>query len=152
MSELRDLYQEMILDHCKRPRNFGLLEAANRRANGHNPLCGDKVTIALVIENGRVIDARFQGVGCAISIAAASLMIEAIKGKTEQDVREIFRKFHTGLTTADDAAGAATLADLDKLAVFGGVREYPVRVKCATLPWHTLIAALDRSEQPAKTE
>ncbi len=152
MSELRDLYQEMILDHGKRPRNFGALDAANRRANGHNPLCGDKVTVALALDNGRVVDARFEGVGCAISVAAASLMTEAVKGKTEAEVRAMFQKFHTGLTVADAAAGAAALAKLDKLAIFSGVREFPVRVKCATLPWHTLIAALDRAEQPTKTE
>lgn len=152
MSELRDLYQEVILDHGKRPRNFGPLPAANRHADGYNPLCGDKVTLNLVIENGRVTDVKFVGVGCAISMASTSLMTEAIKGKTEAELREMFGKFHAGLTASDDAAGAAALADLDKLAVFGGVREYPARVKCATLPWHTLIAALDRAAQPAKTE
>lgn len=152
MSELRDLYQEVILDHGKRPRNFGPLPAANRHANGYNPLCGDKVTLNLVIENGRVTDVKFVGVGCAISMASASLMTEAIKGKTEAELREMFGKFHAGLTAPDDAAGGAALADLDKLAVFGGVREFPARVKCATLPWHTLIAALDRAAQPAKSE
>ena len=152
MSELRDLYQEVILDHGKRPRNFGPLPAANRHADGYNPLCGDKVTVTLVIEDGRVTDVKFVGVGCAISMASASLMTEAIKGKTEAELREMFQKFHTGLTSQDDAAGASALADLDKLAVFGGVREFPARVKCATLPWHTLVAALDRAAQPAKTE
>jgi nitrogen fixation protein NifU and related proteins len=152
MSELRDLYQEMILDHGKRPRNFGPLPEANRQANGHNPLCGDKVTVMVALKEGRVVDAHFQGVGCAISTAAASLMTEAVKGKTEAEIRELFQKFHEGLTAKDDAAGAAALADLDKLAIFGGVREFPVRVKCATLPWHTLIAALDRAAAPAKTE
>ena len=152
MNELRDLYQEVILDHGKRPRNFGPLPAANRHADGYNPLCGDKVTLNLVVENGRVTDVKFVGVGCAISMASASLMTEAIKGKTEAELREMFGKFHAGLTAPDEAAGAAALADLDKLAVFGGVREFPVRVKCATLPWHTLIAALDRAAQPAKTE
>lgn len=152
MSELRDLYQEVILDHGKRPRNFGPLATANRRADGHNPLCGDKVTVALVFENGRVVDVRFTGVGCAISMASASLMTDAVKGKTEAELRDMFKQFHAGLTTADDAEAAAALAGLDKLAVFGGVREFPVRVKCATLPWHTLIAALDGASQPAKTE
>ena len=152
MSELRDLYQEVILDHGKRPRNFGPLPAANRHADGYNPLCGDKVTVTLVIEDGRVTDVKFTGVGCAISMASASLMTEAIKGKTEAELREMFQKFHAGLTVQDDAAGAAALADLDKLAVFGGVREFPARVKCATLAWHTLVAALDRAPQPAKTE
>ncbi|HTP82214.1 MAG TPA: SUF system NifU family Fe-S cluster assembly protein [Alphaproteobacteria bacterium] len=152
MSELRDLYQEMILDHGKRPRNFGPLPAANRHADGHNPLCGDKVTVAVLLQDGKVADVRFTGAGCAISMASASLMTDAIKGRTEAELREMFRKFHTGLTAADDAQAASLLADLDKLAVFSGVREYPVRVKCATLPWHTLIAALDRAAQPAKTE
>src|SRR5581483_1883721 len=135
--------QEMILDHGKRPRNFGPLPTANREAKGHNPLCGDKLTLLLLIENGRIADVKFEGAGCAISMASASLMSEAIKGKTEADVKEMFAKFHVGLTAANDAEGDAALADLDKLAVFGGVREYPVRVKCATLPWHTLIAALE---------
>lgn len=152
MSELRDLYQEVILDHGKRPRNFGPLPAANRHADGHNPLCGDKVTVALVFENGKVVDVRFTGVGCAISMASASLMTEAVKGKTEAELRKMFARFHAGLTTADDTEAAAALAELDKLAVFGGVRAFPVRVKCATLPWHTLIAALDRASGPAKTE
>jgi len=152
VSELRDLYQEMILDHGKRPRNFGPLPAANRHADGHNPLCGDKVTVAVLLQDGKVADVRFTGAGCAISMASASLMTDAIKGRTEAELREMFRKFHTGLTAADDAQAASLLADLDKLAVFSGVREYPVRVKCATLPWHTLIAALDRAAQPAKTE
>jgi nitrogen fixation NifU-like protein len=152
VSELRDLYQEVILDHGKRPRNFGPIETASHRANGDNPLCGDKVTVFLAVENGRIIDVRFQGHGCAISIASASLMTEAIKGKTEADVRAMFEQFHAGLTATDEAAAAGALAGLDKLAVFGGVREFPVRVKCATLPWHTLIAALDHVQQPVKTE
>ena len=152
MSELRDLYQEMILDHGKRPRNFGPLGAANREAKGHNPLCGDKLTVMLLIENGRIADVRFEGAGCAISMASASLMSEAIKGKSEADVRAMFEKFHVGLTAAEETTGNAALADLDKLAVFSGVREYPIRVKCATLPWHTLIAALERAPQPVKTE
>jgi nitrogen fixation NifU-like protein len=149
---MRDLYQEVILDHGKRPRNFGALESASRRADGHNPLCGDKLTIFLVIENDRITDVRFMGAGCAISMASASLMTEAIKGKTEAEARSMFEKFHIGLTTKDDAAATTALAGLDKLAVFGGVREYPVRVKCATLAWHTLLAALDHAEQPVKTE
>ena len=152
MSELRDLYQEVILDHVKRPRNSGALAGASHRADGDNPLCGDKVTIFLSVENGRITDVRFQGRGCAISLASASLMTEAIKGKTEVEVRAMFERFHTGLTAKDEEAAASALADLDKLAVFGGVREFPVRVKCATLPWHTLVAALDHATQPVKTE
>lgn len=152
MSELRDLYQEVILDHVKRPRNFGSTIAASHRADGHNPLCGDKVTIFLKVEDDRITDIRFQGSGCAISIAAASLMTDAIKGKTEHEVRAMFERFHTGLTAKDDTAARIAFADLDKLSVFSGVREFPVRVKCATLPWHTLVAALDHVEQPVKTE
>jgi nitrogen fixation protein NifU and related proteins len=152
MSELRDLYQEVILDHCKWPRNFGSIATASHRADGHNPLCGDKLTVFLTIDEGRVTDARFHGFGCAISVASASLMTEAVKGKTEVEVRAIFNQFHAGLTAADEVAAASALAGLDKLAVFSGVREFPVRVKCATLPWHTLVAALDGAQQPVKTE
>ena len=152
MSDLRDLYQEVILDHVRRPRNSGALAGASHRADGDNPLCGDKVTIFLSVEGGRITDVRFQGRGCAISLASASLMTEAIKGKTEADVRAVFERFHTGLTAKDEEDAANALADLDKLAVFSGVREFPVRVKCATLPWHTLVAALDHATQPVKTE
>jgi nitrogen fixation NifU-like protein len=152
VSELRDLYQEVILDHYKRPRNFGSIASPSHRAEGHNPICGDKLTVFLTIEDDRVADVRFHGSGCAISTASASLMTEAIKGKSEVEVRRMFERFHTGLTTADEAAAAGALADLDKLAVFGGVREFPVRIKCATLPLRTLVAALDRSQQPVKTE
>ena len=152
MSELRDLYQEMILDHGKRPRNFHALAAASHRAEGHNPLCGDKLTLFLVMKDGRVAEVGFQGAGCAISMASASLMTEAVKGRTEAEVRGMFERFHTGLTAKDDAASASAFAELDKLMVFGGVREFPIRVKCAALPWHTLVAALDHVQQPVKTE
>jgi nitrogen fixation protein NifU and related proteins len=152
MSDLRDLYQEVILDHNKRPRNFGALPEASHRAYGHNPLCGDKVTIFLALRDGRVADVRFEGSGCAISTASASLMTEAIKGKTEAELRAMFDRFHVGMTEDDDAEAAAALSGLDKLAVLAGVREFPIRVKCATLPWHTLIAALERATAPVKTE
>lgn len=152
MSDLRDLYQEVILDHSKRPRNFGTLPQANYRADGHNPLCGDKVTVFLALDNGRVADVRFEGSGCAISTASASLMTEAIKGKTEAELRAMFNRFHVAMTEDDDAKAAATLEELDKLAVLAGVRAFPIRVKCATLPWHTLIAALDHVDAPVKTE
>ncbi|HVI91591.1 MAG TPA: SUF system NifU family Fe-S cluster assembly protein [Dongiaceae bacterium] len=152
MSELRDLYQEVILDHVKRPRNFGSMAAASHQAVGHNPLCGDKVTVFLTIAGSQIADARFEGAGCAISMASASLMTEAIKGRDEAEVRAMFQRFHAGLTATDEVAAISALADLDKLAVFSGVREFPVRVKCATLPWHTLIAALDRVREPVKTE
>jgi nitrogen fixation NifU-like protein len=152
MSDLRDLYQEVILDHSKRPRNFGALPEASHRAYGHNPLCGDQVTIFLALRDGRVEDVRFEGSGCAISTASASLMTEAIKGKTEAELRAMFVRFHVGMTEDDDAEAAAALSGLDKLAVLAGVREFPIRVKCATLPWHTLIAALERAMAPVKTE
>ena len=138
--DLRELYQEVILDHSKAPRNFGHPAATNRVALGNNPLCGDRLSIFLTFEDGVVIDAAFQGQGCAISVASASLMTEAVRGKTEADVRDLFERFHR-LMTEDDAD--AEIANLDKLAVFAGVREFPVRVKCATLAWHTLVAALD---------
>jgi SUF system NifU family Fe-S assembly protein len=152
MSELRDLYQEVVLDHAKRPRNFGSIAAASHRAVGHNPLCGDKLTVTLTITDHHIAEARFEGAGCAISMASASLMTEAVKGKTEAQVRAIFERFHTGLTAANEVAAVEALAELDKLAVFSGVREFPVRVKCATLPWHTLVAALDHVPEPVKTE
>jgi nitrogen fixation NifU-like protein len=152
MSELRDLYQEVILDHAKRPRNFGSIAAASHHAVGHNPLCGDKVMVTLMIADHHIADARFEGAGCAISMASASLMTEAIRGKTEAEVGAMFERFHAGLTATDEVAAAEELAELDKLAVFGGVREFPVRVKCATLPWHTLVAALDHVPEAVKTE
>ena len=152
MSELRDLYQELILDHGKRPRNFSPIATASHRADGHNPLCGDKVTVFLAIEGDRITDVGFQGSGCAISMASASLMTESIKGKAEAEVRTMFERFHTGLTAKDEAAAVGALMDLDKLVVFGGVREFPIRVKCAALPWRTLMAALDHARQPVKTE
>jgi nitrogen fixation protein NifU and related proteins len=152
MSELRELYQEVVLDHAKKPRNFGTIQEPSHRAAGHNPLCGDKVTVTLTIADGRIADVRFAGAGCAISMASASLMTEAIRGRSEAEVRAMFEQFHAGLTATDEMAAVGALAELDKLAVFGGVREFPVRVKCATLPWHTLVAALDHVSEPVKTE
>ena len=145
MSDLGELYQELIVDHSKHPRNFGKLEPADHEATGYNPLCGDKVTVYLKVENGVVTDVRFQGVGCAISTASASLMTERIKGKTEVEAEALFEKFH-GLVTEGKAEPAA-VDQLGKLKVFSGVKDYPVRVKCATLAWHTLRAAL-RGEEP----
>jgi len=147
MSDLRDLYQEVIFDHGKRPRNFGKLADANYSAQGFNPLCGDKVTIYMKLEDGRIKDVKFEGAGCAISTASASLLTEALKGKTEADAEKLFSGFHE-LLTRDDAA----LDGLGKLEVFAGVREFPARVKCATLPWHTLLAALKHETQPVSTE
>ncbi len=148
MTDLRDLYQETILDHYKRPRNFGLLTDANREAEGHNPLCGDEVTVYLQIEEGVIRDIHFQGAGCAISTASASLMTEVLKGKTLAEAEALFHRFHD-LLTADEEP---IMAGLGKLEVLAGVREFPVRVKCATLAWHTLHAALHQQGQPVSTE
>lgn len=149
MDDLRDLYQEVILDHNKRPRNFGALTRANRSAEGHNPLCGDRITVFLDVDGaGRIQGIAFEGAGCAISTASASLMTEAVKGRSVEEAREMFQGFHKLLTTGE-GAGAP---ELGKLAVFTGVREYPMRVKCATLAWHTLQAALDQKDRPVSTE
>ncbi|HLH01948.1 MAG TPA: SUF system NifU family Fe-S cluster assembly protein [Bryobacteraceae bacterium] len=147
MSTLSDLYQETIVDHSKRPRNRGTLAHATHSAEGHNPLCGDRLTLQLEIDNGRVANVAFQGQGCAISTASASLMTDAVKGKTPEEAEQIFAKFHSLLT--EDKLPAP---DLGKLAVFSGVREYPMRVKCATLAWHTLHAALQNEHKPVSTE
>ncbi len=146
MSDLRQLYQELILDHSKKPRNFRKLEGANRSAEGYNPLCGDKVTIYAQIEDGLVKDISFQGSGCAISTASASMMTATLKGKTLVEAEALFERFHRMLTGQPDPG------DLGKLAVFSGVSEFPVRVKCATLAWHTLHAALEGKEEPVSTE
>ncbi len=148
MSDLRELYQQVILDHHKKPRNFRKLESANRHADGFNPLCGDRISLDLRIENGVVCEIGFQGTGCAISTAAASMMTESLKGKTEAEVDILFQRFHDMVTGRD----AGNHADMGKLAVFTGVREYPVRVKCATLCWHTLKAALERKQGTVATE
>ena len=147
--DLRELYQEVILDHSKHPRNFGHPDAANRRALGNNPLCGDQLALYLTFEDGVVREVAFEGNGCAISMASASLMTEAVKGKTEAEVRDLFARFHE-LVTIDDANVDADA--LDKLAVFSGVREFPVRVKCATLAWHTLVAAIEGRTEDVSTE
>jgi nitrogen fixation NifU-like protein len=141
-----DLYQEVILDHGKRPRNFGKLENATLKADGFNPLCGDKLTLELKLDNGVVKDAKFTGAGCAISVASASLMTETLKGKTIEQVNSMFERFHQLLTTD------TPVSDIGKLAVFSGVREFPARVKCATLAWHTMKAALENPEQKVSTE
>ncbi|MGH9464026.1 MAG: Fe-S cluster assembly sulfur transfer protein SufU [Thermoanaerobaculia bacterium] len=151
MSELRDLYQDVILDHNRRPRNWGTLAEADRRAEGHNPLCGDQLTVTLRLAADRIGEVRFEGSGCAISKASASLMTEAIQGKTVGEAEELFTRFHD-LLTGDPSVREAAGPTLGKLAVFEGVREFPVRVKCATLPWHTLRAALDQHQAPVSTE
>lgn len=149
MSDLRELYQQVILDHYKKPRNFRALPEGSRQAEGFNPLCGDKVTVYVKLENGVVQDVGFQGTGCAISTASASMMTEALKGKNESEVEALFQGFHELVT---GKGGSPSAAPLGKLAVFSGVREFPVRVKCATLAWHTLQAALANSHQTVSTE
>ena len=147
MSDLSDLYQEVILDHNRRPRNFRTLEAPSHTAEGYNPLCGDRLHVFLRLEEGVVADVAFQGSGCAISKASASLMTDAIKGRPVAEVRDLFERFHRMVTTPPDQ----TVENLGKLSVLAGVREFPVRVKCASLAWHTLKAALDR-ETTVSTE
>ena len=149
MSDLRELYQEIILDHNRSPRNFGAPACANRHAHGHNPLCGDVVTIYLQVEDGMVQDVRFEGKGCAISMASASIMTEMIKGKSEAEARALFESFHGSVTGDDDAPPRD---ELDGLSVLAGVREFPMRVKCATLAWHTFAAALDEDAGTVVTE
>jgi nitrogen fixation NifU-like protein len=142
-----DLYQEIIIDHSKRPRNFHAMDDANRRADGYNPLCGDKLKLFLKMDGDVVRDASFTGAGCAISTASASLMTESLKGKSRAEALHLLNEFHELLTTDVQAA-----KDLGKLKVFGGVRDYPARVKCATLAWHTLKSALDNAEATVSTE
>ena len=141
MNKLSDLYQEVILDHNKRPRNFHALEQPSHSAEGYNPLCGDRLNLFVKVEGDVITDIAFQGSGCAISKASASLMTDALKGRTVQEARQLFDRFHRMVTTPTDR----TVEDLGKLSVLAGVREFPVRVKCASLAWHTLKAALDRT-------
>jgi nitrogen fixation NifU-like protein len=147
MSDLRELYQEVIFDHNRSPRNFHEMKDADHSADGHNPLCGDQLTVFLRIEDGKVADASFVGHGCAISTASASLMTEAVKGLGVDEVESLFEDFHALLTDA-----APDGRDFGKLEVFSGVREFPARVKCATLAWHTLHNALAGVRDTAKTE
>lgn len=147
MSDLRDLYQQVILDHNRKPRNFRKIANANRTAEGYNPLCGDQITLYLTVNDGVVVDAAFQGSGCAISKAAASLMTAEVIGKSEAEVDALFHRVHAMLTGTNGDA-----ADVGKLAVFAGVREFPSRIKCATLAWHTLQAALSDAAEPVSTE
>jgi nitrogen fixation NifU-like protein len=148
MSELRELYQQVILDHNRKPRNFRTIEGANRRAEGYNPLCGDRVTVYVQVEDGVIRDVAFQGSGCAISKAAASMMTASLRGKTAAEAEATFERFHRMVTGGGDGSEA----ELGKLAVFQGVGEFPIRVKCATLPWHTLHAALAGTAEPVSTE
>ena len=147
---LNDLYQEIILDHSKKPRNCRLLECANHMAEGYNPLCGDKIKLFLDYEHGVVKDISFQGSGCAISQASASLMTQSVKGKTTVEAERVFDQFHKLVTGQSPANG--NRAELGKLAVFAGVSEFPVRVKCATLAWHTLHAAMQGKQETVSTE
>ena len=150
MSDLRDLYQQTILDHTRKPRNKHEMPDATSSADGHNPLCGDKIKLFLKINNGVIEDISFTGSGCAISTASASMMTEALKGKTLTEAQPLFERFHAMLTSPMDHE--PDIESLDKLAVFSGVREFPVRVKCATLPWHTLQAAIKNEHRPVSTE
>lgn len=150
MQDLHDLYQEVILDHNKRPRNFGALPEATHSAKGHNPLCGDKLTLSLKLDGDRIEQIAFEGSGCAISKASASLMTDAVKGQTVDEATRLFDRFHHMVTTPMDQP--IDEEAVGKLAVLGGVREFPARVKCASLAWHTLKAALSQTQEPAKTE
>lgn len=149
-SELRELYQQVILDHNKSPRNFKKLENANQDAEGYNPLCGDKIHIYLNVEDGIVKDISFIGSGCAISKASASLMSTIIKGKSKEEAVIIFEKFHDLVT--GKLTGEAEIEELGKLAVFAGVRDFPARVKCASLAWHTMMTALQGKDEKVTTE
>jgi nitrogen fixation NifU-like protein len=146
MNDLRELYQETILDHYRQPRNAGRMVDANRMAEGFNPLCGDKVKLYLKVEDGVICDARFEGSGCAIATASASLMTESIIGKRKEEALQLLEKIHAMVT------GGSTMGSMGKLEVLAGVHEFPQRVKCATLAWHTLKAALENTEEPVSTE
>ncbi|MHC4447531.1 MAG: Fe-S cluster assembly sulfur transfer protein SufU [Planctomycetota bacterium] len=154
MNDLHELYQELILDHNRTPRNFGRPEASDREAVGYNPLCGDRVTVYVTIRDDVVEDVAFEGSGCAISTAAASMMTEAIKGKTISEARRLFEKFHELVAgpAPEDESAAGNGPGLGKLAAFAGVRRFPARVKCATLVWHTLNAALENKSELVTTE
>jgi nitrogen fixation protein NifU and related proteins len=148
MNELQELYREVILDHNRHPRNFGKLENADRVIHGVNPLCGDKMTLYLKLENDRITDLQFEGTGCAISVASSSLMTERVKGMSRNEALELFHTVHDMLTGND----SAPLEELDKLAALAGVRDFPSRVKCASLAWHALDAALESSADKVTTE
>jgi nitrogen fixation protein NifU and related proteins len=148
MAELRDLYQEVILEHSKAPRNFKEPAGTNHKAEGYNPLCGDRFTVYLDLDGDTVKDIGFQGAGCAISRASASMMTQSVKGKSKAEAHRIFQQFHDLVTGHADGEAA----DLGKLAVFSGVSEFPMRVKCATLAWHTLEAALEGTQEKVSTE
>jgi nitrogen fixation NifU-like protein len=146
--ELKELYRDVILDHNRSPRNFGRLEPADAQAAGHNPLCGDKLNLTLRLQGDRVQDLRFEGQGCAISTASASLMTEAVKGRSREQIARLYKEVHALLTASTEVPSA----DLGKLMALAGVAEFPARVKCASLCWHTLNAALERAPAPVSTE
>jgi nitrogen fixation NifU-like protein len=148
MPDLRDLYQELILEHSKAPRNYRQLKNADHKAEGYNPLCGDHFTVFLQMEGDTIRDVAFQGSGCAISKASASMMTQSLKGKTRAEAEELFERFHKVVTGQVNG----NQAELGKLAVFSGVSEFPTRVKCATLAWHTLQAALEGKQEAVSTE
>lgn len=150
MADLRELYQQVVLDHNRAPRNFRAIDGATHTAEGTNPLCGDQITLYLVVKNDVVEDVAFQGSGCAISQASASLMTQAVKGKTKAEAEELFRSFHAMATSGPNVEPDRT--KLGKLAALGGVRQFPARVKCANLAWHTLHEALLGSGEPISTE
>ena len=149
MIDLKDLYQEVIIDHNRSPRNFGKMENPDRTLEGYNPLCGDRLTLYLRMNDRQISDISFDGSGCAISVASASMMTDAMKGKTAEEAENIFNKFHELVTTDGDNVDSEKLG---KLAALAGVREYPTRVKCATLCWHTLHSALEGRETAISTE
>lgn len=151
MPDLRELYQEVILDHSRNPRNFGKLEDADNEARGNNPLCGDNITVYVKTEDGRVTGVSFEGSGCAISTASASLMTEAVTGMTFEEAEALFNLFHE-MVTGDPSQKAEVPPGIGKLSVMAGVKEFPVRVKCASLAWHTLQAALEKEEKTVSTE
>jgi nitrogen fixation NifU-like protein len=148
MPELRDLYQEVILEHSKAPRNYKALPEAKHKAEGYNPLCGDRFTVYLEMDGDKIREIGFQGAGCAISKASASMMTQSVKGKTKEEAEKIFHRFHDLVT----GHGHGDEAELGKLAVFSGVSEFPARVKCASLAWHTLEAALEDKQEKVSTE
>ena len=151
MEDLRELYQEVILDHSKRPRHFREMPEAHFHADGHNPLCGDRITVYLRLEGDVIEDVSFQGAGCSISTASASMMADALRGKTVAEAKSLFERFHDLVTSDPSHAADNTAPELGKLAVFSGVCEFPMRVKCASLSWHTMKAALE-GEAGASTE
>jgi nitrogen fixation NifU-like protein len=151
MVDLKDLYQEVIVDHNRNPRNFGKLDDADRVAEGYNPLCGDRLNLYVKLNDGRIADIHFDGSGCAISVASASMMTDALKGKTLTEAERMFKNFHH-LVTDEHSPDPDQVMQLGKIAALIGVREFPARVKCATLCWHTLQSALEENKTPVSTE